>query len=734
VVVAVAAFGILVVGAHAASAGTLEICKSGANGMTGKTFNFSVAPNAGSTIGTSVKPTGAGFTCTSVITLPGATSATVTESDPTGQSTETASITVIPSAREVAGTNNPAQRRVTVTLGTTTANETIVRFVNQAVGGTSATLKVCKTSETPSFVGRSFSFSVNGGPLVSTTANDAFGDPAFWSCRILGTFQAGSVVRVREAIPAGAEVNYIDTDPGTGLVDFNTNNCVTPTPTQLTCGEAFVRLDPGVTIVQYDDEPVALAGTGFIEICKNPPGFQDPAVTGFWHFTITDQDGNLVTTRDVLTGQCTTAIEVPAGIVNVQESARAGFQLTNVFTIPADALAGSNTINGTASLEVPVSATEDQEVQVNFVNEAIRTQLKVCKALGANSGVLVGQTFNFRVTNITDPDNPVFLGPVSVTAGSTTQCTIFGNVPAGTVVRVDEVFGPDNPNTLFDESGQFIRTNSPGTVTMGGSGTTANTVTITNTAFGQIEICKDAVAGLATQPTFNFRIDNGAMIAVPGNSCSNAVNVSVGNHTVTELNPGDFDVTAITVDPSGRRVGTLDLAGRSVTVNVPYGPNGETVVHYTNAIRTGSVKVCKTIPITSADTLAPAPNGRDYTFTVSIQTSPGNPGTFMQVPLTVHLAPGQLTNCSNFTGSIPVLQTDGKNTIVGVQEQASGGGFVVTDIVPTFTRALCSGTAPAPGPYPGANCIPGGKDLPTRNINFFLAPGPQYVTFYQRAG
>jgi len=299
---------------------------------------------------------------------------------------------------------------------------------------------------------------------------------------------------------------------------------------------------------------------------------------------------------------------------------------------------------------------------------------------------------------------------------------------------VDEFFGPDNPNTPFDESGQFITSSGSATTTIQPG--TANTVTITNTAFGVLEICKNAVAGLTTQPTFNFRIDGGAIIPVKGNSCSNGTNVSVGNHTVTELNPGDFDVTSITVNPSGRLVTPpgADLTNRTVTVNVPYGPNGETVVTYTNAIKTGTVKVCKTIPITSADTLAPSPNGRDYTFNVNIQTSPGNPGTFAQVPLTVHLDPGQLSNCSSFTGSIPVLQSDGKNTIVGVQEQASGGGFVVDDIVPSFTRGLCSGTAPAAGPYPGANCIPGGKDLATRNINFFLAPGPQFVTFYQHAG
>jgi len=726
-VVAVAAFGVLVVGAHAASAGTLEICKSGANGMSGKTFNFQITPNAGPVVNTSITTVGGGFTCKSPA-LPGATSAAIVESDPTGQTTETASITVIPSSREVpAGNKNTTTRSVTVNLGTTTANETQVRFVNQLPNGASSTVKVCKLTQTPAYLGKSFSFSIgptlaNQGSLVSTTANDAFDDPANWSCRVLGTFAPNTILYVKEAVPAGTEVDFIDTDPGANLLDFDTDQ-----------GWAKINTMTGTTLVLFDDEPIPPSGTGFLEVCKNAlPGTQDAAVTGFWDYTITDQDGTVVGTAHVLTNQCQNAIPVPAGILTVTETSRPGFQLVDVTTIPQDALVNSNLNNGTADVEVATSSNPNDETLVNFVNRAITSQLKVCKALGPNSSVLVGQTFNFRVTNITDPNNPVPLGTVAVQAGSTTQCVPFGTVPTGTVVRVDEFFGPDNPNTPFDESGQFITSSGSATTTIQPG--TANTVTITNTAFGVLEICKNTVAGLAVQPTFNFRIDGGAIIPVKGNSCSNGTNVSVGNHTVTELNPGDFDVTSIGVNPSNRLVGSPDLANRTVTVNVPYGPSGETVVTYTNTIKTGTVKVCKTIPITSADTLAPGPNGRDYTFNVNIQTSPGNPGTFAQVPLTVHLDPGQLSNCSSFTGPIPVLQTDGRNTIVGVQE-TTVGNFVVDDITLQFTRGYCSGTAGAPpgAPYPGNNCIPGGKNTTTQNVNFFLAPGPQSATFLQHA-
>jgi len=721
VVVAVAAAGVLVVGAQAASAGTLEICKSGANGMAGQTFHYTVSPG-GNPAGYNITPAGAGFTCTAVINT-GAlnTQATVTEND-VSTTSEVASIVVIPSGRKVS--ENLAAKQVVVNLGTSTANETQVRYTNQPVGGTSGVLKVCKLTETPAFIGRLFSFSVgptllSQGPLVSTPANDAFDDPANWSCRILGTFQVGSVVFVKEQIPAGVEVQFIDTDPGDRLLDFDTD-----------AGWAYVEVGTGTTIVLFDDEPIPPSGTGFIEVCKNPPpGPNDPAVTGSWHFTITDSAG-VVYERDVLTGQCTESIQIAAGIATVQETARAGFELFDITVNPGDAFVNSNLINRTGDVEVPTSDDPADEVQVSFFNRAIRTQLKVCKALGPNSSVLVGQTFRFNVTDITDPGNPVFLGYVNVTAAGTTQCTIFGNVPTGTVVRVDEVFGPDNPMTPFDESGQFITTTSPATTTI--TPGTANTVTITNTAFGQIEICKDPVRGLTTQPTFQFRIDGGAIISVRAGTCSPARNVSIGNHTVVEVASNDFEVSAITVNPADRIVGAANLLTRTVTVFVPYGPAGETVVTYTNRIKTGTVKVCKRIPLSSADSLSPPSPGRTYTFRINVQTAPGNPGVFTPQLTSVTLADGVLEACSAFTAPIPVLQSDGTNTIIGVQE-LTVGGFVVDDILLSGTRGYCSGTAPAAGPYPGANCIPTGKNTATQNVNFFLGPGPQFVTFLQHA-
>src|SRR3954465_12607153 len=367
--------GVLVVGAQAASAQVIEICKSSSNGMSGRDFSFTVAPSAGSSF--SVGPI-LGGRCSGPITVSGA-SATITEavSDP---ATDVKSVSVRPSARKTS--EDLGNRRVTVVTGASTASETLVTFTNQPAGGNYGTLKVCKLTETPAFLGRQFSFSVNGGPLVAPEANDAFDDPANYICRILGTFQQGSVVHVHEQIPAGTEVQWIDTDPGDNLGLYST-------PT----GAPDVTVGTGATIVYYDDEPTPPSGTGFLEVCKNDLHYWwDPDAAGTYTFTVTDA-APATYTLSVIAGQCSEPIQVAAGVNEIVETPKAGTDLTDVVAFPWDRLLTVNLINRDVTVEVPVSDSPNDETQVHFRNEAQRGQLKLCKALGAGSSALYGDQF-----------------------------------------------------------------------------------------------------------------------------------------------------------------------------------------------------------------------------------------------------------------------------------------------------------------------------------------------------
>jgi hypothetical protein len=205
------------------------------NGASGITFEFTIA-GVGSPV--SVR----GGRCSGPMTVPHG-SITITETGFSSGSWQVADTVVRPSQRDLGLSGNTAT--VNVPAGTTAANETRITFINEPGGGLTGDLKVCKLTETPAFYGRQFSFTVNGGPAVSTEANPAFDDPSTWSCRLLGSFQQGSVVRVQELIPANTEIAFIDSDPADCLQDFDTN-----------AGYADALIGPGACVLLFDNEAV----------------------------------------------------------------------------------------------------------------------------------------------------------------------------------------------------------------------------------------------------------------------------------------------------------------------------------------------------------------------------------------------------------------------------------------------------------------------------------------------
>jgi hypothetical protein len=624
VLFAVASVGVLAVGAHAASAASIEICKASNNGMSGKIFTFHV--NGGAAVSV------AGGRCTGAIQLAANANTTITE-DQSNPATDVSFIQVRPSGWQVS--QNLAGRSVVVNPGTATGGG-LVTFTNQPAGGNFGTLKICKLTQTPAFLGRLFSFSANGGPIVSTEANDAFADPATWSCRILGSFQVGSRVTVQETIPAGVEVNFIDSDPATALFDFNTAT-----------GTGIYTIGAGVTVALFDDEPIPPSGTGTLEICKTAaelsPGNADPDVHGPFTFTVVDSASasygpftiNVPSPNRGLT-YCTAPFTVAAGIATVTEGPSPGFDLWDVFTNPSDRLLAVNTINRTASVEIPSSTNPNDETQVVFVNKTQRAQLKLCKALGPGSGDLIGQVFTINWSSNSGPS-----GYVNITAQAQTQCVVVGDLPIGATVSLSE----RNPGEFIDVTGPSSITLAPG----------MNQATITNTARGLLEVCKTLVAGLNTQPVFQFRVDGGGIINVRGGQCNPAIRVSVGAHTVTEVTNANFDVTAITTIPSGALTSS-SLTNRTATVNVPYAE--DVSVFFTNRIRVGNVKVCKFITSGSSDALS----GKTFFFDVYVGSN---------APVRVAVTPGTCTFVADRNGipvDFPILQPNGSNTPVAVAE------------------------------------------------------------------
>lgn len=694
VLFAVASVGVLAVGVHAASANVVEICKSSANGMSGRSFQYSI------TGGGSVSVNGG--RCSGPITVAGAT-VTITEAQ-SNPATDVASTTVRPSIRKLS--EDLPNRSVTVTTGASTSSETLVTFTNQPAGGNFGTLKICKLTQTPAFLGRLFSFSVNGGPIVSTEANDAFDNPANWSCRILGTFQVGSSVVVKETIPAGVEVQFIDSDPATALTDFD-----------LSAGTGTYTIGAGTTVALFDDEPLPPSGTGTLEICKTAAQlgrYADPDVHGPFTFTAVDAAGTSYGPFTIVVPNpnngaiyCTQPFTVAAGIAEVTEGPSPGFDLVDVFTNPADRLLTTNLINRTADVEVPSSTDPNDETQVVFVNQTQRAQLKLCKTLGPASGDLIGKTFYIDWSSDSGSS-----GVTAITAQASTQCVVVGNLPIGATVSLHE-----------EDAGPFVDESGPSSITLASG---INTATFTNTARGLLEVCKAPVRGINVQPTFTFRIDGAGMLSVRAGTCSLPQRVSVGNHTVTELATDNYELdpyapgNGIKVDPAAAEV-SRNLNARSVTVAVPFAD--DVTVTYYNRIKLGQVKVCKVIPSTSQDSLG------GKLFDYDLYFGDGN-GGFTKITV----GPIQPGECTAYSPFFPVLYPNGKNRAVGVVERPDSGvvNYTVTSIVLTSgTRGLCSPGDPNADPVI-CNQVPN-PNLALGIVDFYLGPNNNIITYTNKA-
>jgi hypothetical protein len=141
---------------------------------------------------------------------------------------------------------------------------------------------------------------------------------------------------------------------------------------------------------------------------------------------------------------------------------------------------------------------------------------------------------------------------------------------------------------------------------------------------------------------------------------------------VQELAENDYELdpaapgAGIDVSPADRVV-TKNTGLRTVSVAVPYGATGETLVSFANRVKLGLVKVCKQVPPTSLDALGSTAFG--YTITVG----------GVQQPAVAGITPG---SCSLPLGAFPVLQPDGTPTAVRVLEDGATatGPWTISDV------------------------------------------------------
>ena len=344
-------------------------------------------------------------------------------------------------------------------------------------------------------------------------------------------------------------------------------------------------------------------------------------------------------------------MQVPAGNVTITEGARFPSIVKKIKVVPRSRLVTKNLINRTVTVTVPVGNSSTATV-ATFNNVAQTGQVKVCKTLAANSGAFAGTSFKFVVSS--DVDSPRTDTVVAGAAG-TTAC-VFHKValPLGTAVSITEnAVGYVQATGVVVSPASQDRGSAPPTANLTvGSGIT--TATFTNTAYGTLEVCKNADDPSTATQTFQFSVNGGAPFSVHAGNCSPPMTVPAGNATVTELDNTNFHVVSVAAVGPGRSTGSSSApTANPATVSVPFGGGeNETVVTFTDAVNTGQLKICKASAEPSLQNIA---FNFLYSYTVNGSTVNGSAA----------VKPGQ---CSGVSAAVPVVDANGNPIPIYVTE------------------------------------------------------------------
>ena len=309
---------------------------------------------------------------------------------------------------------------------------------------------------------------------------------------------------------------------------------------------------------------------GFLKICKQADG---PFVSGSFAFTFAGQSVS------VPVGGCSDFVSVSPGQITVTEGGRSGFVVTGISASPSGRLVSSSLSNRTATVTV-VSGDTTTATVVTFTNKRKTGFLEICKA-ASDEGVTGTFTFKVAGLTVTAPvggcSSAVVVpsGQNTITEAATTnfQMTGVSTIPSNALVSKDL--------TKQTATVSVVASNNVSTQTV---------VTFKNGfKTGTLKICKVAGSGITQGTSFSFTA-NGAPVSVqagpsPGGFCTVDGTYHVGTHvTIVESIPTGDQVSAITVNPSNRIVGTANLGTGTVTITIG---TGFTDVTYTNQQQPG---------------------------------------------------------------------------------------------------------------------------------------------------
>jgi len=209
-------------------------------------------------------------------------------------------------------------------------------------------------------------------------------------CVLAGLFSLNTQVTVQETIPAGYEVPRIEVKPesrtvskdnsigivvvniGSGVTEVIFTNRIPTTPmptrtlTTVTSTPRPTRTPTSTPSCAPNCTPTPTPiPTGRMQICKEADG---AGVSGNFTFSFNTKS------RSIPVGACTLIISVNAGTLTVTEDARAGYVVSDIYTIPAGRLISKDLNDRSATITIVQGYAASQTIVV-FVNRAVTSQV-----------------------------------------------------------------------------------------------------------------------------------------------------------------------------------------------------------------------------------------------------------------------------------------------------------------------------------------------------------------------
>src|SRR5215203_4137514 len=371
-----------------------------------------------------------------------------------------------------------------------------VVFAGQAAAndGDTGYIEICKTASGTGVTG-SFGFTVSGKSGTYTVGVNR--------CSLPIQVPAGEVT-ITELAKQGFRVSGVSVSGGGSLTSSDND-----------AGEAVVNVAAGSlakqAIVTFTNEGVT---TGFLEVCKAA----SEGVSGSFQFSVSGVNDPVT----VAAGQCSQAIELPAGQVTVTEQHEEGFALASCATQPSDRLVSCDTSTQTAVATIAAGSLGNQTI-LTFTNGAVQeTQTGTIKVCKEGSGEGVTGTFQFTVGSTqVEADVDGCSLPVTVTAGEAVAVTETGpsgyNVTAITCAGGGSCGTPDLQGKTVDVT---AAANAVTEVTF------TNQAAVQNDETGTIKVCKEAT-GEGVTGTFHFTVGT-TEVDADVDGCSLPVSVTAG--------------------------------------------------------------------------------------------------------------------------------------------------------------------------------------------------------------